>query len=144
MADPANEAHAALDGTDAGRRSAGMDVRRSVLGSTHVDRASAAADGFSAPFQDFITRYAWGEIWTDTTLDRRTRSCMVLTALVAKGHWDELAMHVRAAKRNGLSDDEIRAVFLQAAVYCGVPAANKAFGIARPVLDEIREHGLPD
>lgn len=118
------------------RREAGMRVRREVLGDAHVDRAEAAKTEFTAPFQDFITRYAWGEVWTSGVLDRRTRSCMVLTAMIAKGHWDELAMHVRAAVRNGLTEEEIREVFLQAAVYCGVPAANKAFGIARRVLAE--------
>ncbi|WP_017596276.1 4-carboxymuconolactone decarboxylase [Nocardiopsis potens] len=126
----------APDSADRDRHEAGMKVRREVLGDAHVDRATAAATDFTAPFQDFITRYAWGEIWTGGTLDRRTRSCMVLTAMVAQGHWDELAMHVRAAKRNGLSDAEIREVFLQAAVYCGVPAANKAFAVARGVLAE--------
>ncbi|MFW5419529.1 4-carboxymuconolactone decarboxylase [Nocardiopsis sp. CNT-189] len=126
----------APDSADRDRREAGMKVRREVLGDAHVDRATASATDFTAPFQDFITRYAWGEIWTGGTLDRRTRSCMVLTAMVAQGHWDELAMHVRAAKRNGLTDAEIREVFLQAAVYCGVPAANKAFAVARGVLAE--------
>ncbi|MDA2813393.1 4-carboxymuconolactone decarboxylase [Nocardiopsis sp. RSe5-2] len=125
------------DRTDRGddqRREAGMRVRREVLGDAHVDRAEAAKTEFTAPFQDFITRYAWGEVWTSGVLDRRTRSCMVLTAMVAKGHWDELAMHVRAAVRNGLTEEEIREVFLQAAIYCGVPAANKAFGIAQRIL----------
>ena len=122
--------------TDDERREAGMRVRREVLGDAHVDRAEAGKTEFTAPFQDFITRCAWGEVWTSGVLDRRTRSCMVLTALVAKGHWDELAMHVRAAVRNGLTEEEIREVFLQAAVYCGVPAANKAFGIAQRVLAE--------
>ena len=118
------------------RNSAGMRVRRSVLGDTHVDRAVERTTPFTEPFQDLITRYAWGEIWTRPGLDRRTRSCMVLTALTAQGHWDELGMHVRAARRNGLSADEIGEVFLQAAIYCGVPAANKAFAIAREVLAE--------
>lgn len=122
---------------DAGRHAAGMAVRRAVLGDDHVDRAEARKTEFTAQFQDMITRYAWGEIWTRPGLDRRTRSCMVLTALVAKGHWDELAMHVRAAVRNGLTADEIGEVFLQAAIYCGVPAANKAFGIAQRVLAEV-------
>jgi len=122
---------------EAARRADGMAVRCEVLGDAHVERAEAAKTGFTAPFQDLITRYAWGEIWTREGLDRRTRSCMVLTALTAKGHWDELGMHVRAAVRNGLTRDEIAEVFLQAAIYCGVPAANKAFGIAQRVLDEI-------
>ena len=120
----------------ADRYSAGMRVRRAVLGDEHVDRAEARKTGFTEPFQDLITRYAWGEIWTRPGLDRRTRSCMVLTALVAKGHWGELAMHVRAALRNGLTPDEIGEVFLQAAIYCGVPAANKAFAVAQEVFDE--------
>lgn len=123
------------DGTD--RHAAGMRVRREVLGDEHVDRAEAKKTPFTEPFQDLITRYAWGDIWTRPGLDRRTRSCMVLTALVAQGHWDELAMHVRAAVRNGLTADEIQEVFLQAAIYCGVPAANKAFAIAQSVLHEI-------
>ncbi|GAB3697525.1 bifunctional 3-oxoadipate enol-lactonase/4-carboxymuconolactone decarboxylase PcaDC [Nocardiopsis oceani] len=120
----------------ADRYGSGMRVRRSVLGDTHVDRAEERKTGFTEPFQDLITRYAWGEIWTRPGLDRRTRSCMVLTALVAKGHWGELAMHVRAARRNGLTPDEIGEVFLQAAIYCGVPAANKAFAIAQETFDE--------
>jgi 3-oxoadipate enol-lactonase/4-carboxymuconolactone decarboxylase len=111
-------------------------VRRSVLGDAHVDRAEERKTPFTEPFQDLITRYAWGEIWTRPGLDRRTRSCMVLTALVAHGHWAELAMHVRAALRNGLTRDEIGEVFLQAAVYCGVPAANKAFAVAQEVFAE--------
>src|SRR5699024_10236739 len=93
---------------------------------------------FTEPFQDLITRYAWGEIWTRPGLGRRTRSCMVLTALVAQGHWNEAPMHVRAALRNGLSPDEIGEVFLQSAVCCGVPAANKAFALAQEVFDEER------
>ncbi|QVQ53572.1 4-carboxymuconolactone decarboxylase [Spiractinospora alimapuensis] len=121
---------------DADRHAAGMRVRREVLGSDHVDRAEAKKTEFTEDFQNLITRYAWGEIWTSDGLDRRTRSCMVLTALTALGHWEELAMHVRAAVRNGLSRDEIREVFMQAAIYCGVPAANRAFAVAQPILDE--------
>jgi 4-carboxymuconolactone decarboxylase len=116
--------------------SEGMRVRREVLGDPHVDRAEARTTDFTADFQDFITRYAWGEIWTRPLLDRRTRSCITLTALVAGGHLDELAMHVRAAVRNGLSADEIKEVLLQTAVYCGVPAANSAFAVAQRVLVE--------
>jgi 3-oxoadipate enol-lactonase/4-carboxymuconolactone decarboxylase len=115
---------------------AGMAVRRAVLGDGHVDRAQQRTSDFTARFQDFITRYAWGEIWTDTTLSRRERSMITLTALVAHGHHEELAMHVRAARRGPLSTEEIGAVLLQAAVYCGVPAANTAFGIAQRVLAE--------
>jgi 3-oxoadipate enol-lactonase / 4-carboxymuconolactone decarboxylase len=115
----------------------GMSVRRAVLGDAHVDRAIARTTPFTADFQDLVTRYAWGEIWTRPGLDRRTRSCITLTALVAHGHLDELAMHVRAAIRNGLSRDEIKEVLLQTAVYCGVPAANSAFATAQRVLDEL-------
>ncbi|MFE7648362.1 bifunctional 3-oxoadipate enol-lactonase/4-carboxymuconolactone decarboxylase PcaDC [Streptomyces phaeoluteigriseus] len=114
----------------------GMRVRREVLGDTHVDRAQARQTPFTARFQDFISRYAWGEIWTDPTLSRRERSMITLTALVAHGHYDELAMHVRAARRNGLTPEEIGAVLLQTAVYCGVPAANSAFATAQRVLAE--------
>ncbi|MFF8352451.1 3-oxoadipate enol-lactonase [Streptomyces chartreusis] len=114
----------------------GMEVRREVLGDAHVERAQARQTPFTARFQDFISRYAWGEIWTDPTLTRRERSMITLTALVAHGHYDELAMHVRAALRNGLTPDEIGAVLLQTAVYCGVPAANSAFATAQRVLAE--------
>ncbi|MEZ0109768.1 3-oxoadipate enol-lactonase/4-carboxymuconolactone decarboxylase [Catenulispora sp. EB89] len=120
--------------TDAARRVAGTAVRRAVLGDAHVDRAAAATTALTADFQDFITRYAWGEIWTRPGLDRRTRSCITLTALVAGGHHAELAMHVRAAVRNGLTAEEIGEVLLQSAVYCGVPAANAAFAVANKVL----------
>ncbi|MEU0072249.1 3-oxoadipate enol-lactonase [Streptomyces sp. NPDC006332] len=119
----------------------GMEVRREVLGDAHVDRAQARQTPFTARFQDFIARYAWGEIWTDETLTRRERSMITLTALVAHGHYDELAMHVRAARRNGLTPDEIGAVLLQTAVYCGVPAANSAFATAQRVLAEEEEAG---
>jgi 4-carboxymuconolactone decarboxylase len=112
----------------------GIRVRREVLGDDHVDAAVARTTGFTADFQDFITRYAWGEIWTRPGLDRRTRSCITLTALVALGRLEELEMHVRAALRNGLSEDEIGEVLLHSAVYCGVPAANAAFAVAQRVL----------
>ncbi|MFE5035789.1 3-oxoadipate enol-lactonase [Streptomyces sp. NPDC056683] len=114
----------------------GMAVRREVLGDAHVDGAQSRQTPFTARFQDFISRYAWGEIWTDPTLSRRERSMITLTALVAHGHYDELAMHVRAARRNGLTPEEIGAVLLQTAVYCGVPAANSAFATAQRVLAE--------
>ncbi|MBZ6080313.1 3-oxoadipate enol-lactonase [Streptomyces olivaceus] len=114
----------------------GMAVRREVLGDAHVDRAQSRQSPFTARFQDFISRYAWGEIWTDETLSRRERSMVTLTALTAHGHYEELAMHVRAARRNGLTADEIGAVLLQTAVYCGVPAANSAFATAQRVLAE--------
>ena len=114
----------------------GMEVRRAVLGDEHVDRAIARTTDFTADFQDLITRYAWGEIWTRPGLDRKIRSCITLTALVAGGHTHELAMHIRAAVRNGLTPDEIKEVLLQTAVYCGVPAANSAFAVAQEVLAE--------
>ena len=117
----------------------GMKVRREVLGDAHVDAAVARTTGFTADFQDLITRYAWGEIWTRPGLDRRTRSAVALTALVAAGRMDELPMHVRAALRNGLSEDEIKEVLLQTAVYCGVPAANTAFAVAARALEEKEE-----
>ncbi|AFR49843.1 4-carboxymuconolactone decarboxylase [Gordonia sp. KTR9] len=120
----------------------GMIVRREVLGDDHVDRALAATTDFTADFQNLITRYAWGEIWTRPGLDRRSRSMITLTALIARGHHEELAMHVRAARRNGLTDDEIKEVLLQSAIYCGVPDANTAFRIASRVLAEDgEEHG---
>jgi 3-oxoadipate enol-lactonase / 4-carboxymuconolactone decarboxylase len=118
-------------------QSAGMKVRREVLGDAHVDRATAGATDFTREFQEFITEYAWGGIWTRPGLDRRSRSMITLTALIARGHHEELAMHVRAARTNGLSDDEIKELILQCAIYCGVPDANTAFRIAQRVLDEL-------
>jgi 4-carboxymuconolactone decarboxylase len=112
----------------------GMRIRREVLGDEHVDRAIEQTTGETRDFEDFITRYAWGEIWARPGLDRRTRSCITLSALVALGRLDELAMHIRAARRNGLTDDEISEVLLHSAVYCGVPAANSAFAVFRRVL----------
>jgi 4-carboxymuconolactone decarboxylase len=114
----------------------GMSVRREVLGDEHVDRAVERTSGFTAEFQDFITRYAWGEVWTRPGLDRRMRSAITMTALIGVGRLDELGMHVRAALRNGLSVDEIKEVLLQSAIYCGVPAANSAFAVAQKVLEE--------
>ena len=114
----------------------GMEVRRAVLGDAHVDRAIARTSDFTADFQDLITRYAWGEIWSRPGLDRRMRSAITLTALVALNRPEELAMHLRAALRNGLTEDEIKEILLQCAVYCGVPAANGAFAIAQRVLEE--------
>ena len=122
--------------TDDARRDAGMATRREVLGDAHVDRAVAATTPFTADFQDFITRYAWGEIWSRPGLDRRTRSVITMTALVAVGRFDELALHIRGARRNGLTPDEIGEVLLQTAVYCGVPAANSAFHVFERVLEE--------
>jgi 4-carboxymuconolactone decarboxylase len=117
-------------------RSRGMEVRRAVLGDSHVDRAIEQTTPFSEDFQDLITRYAWGEIWSRPGLDRRSRSLVTLTALVASGREHELEMHVRAALRNGLTPEEIAEVLLQCAVYCGVPAANGAFAIAQRVIAE--------
>ena len=114
----------------------GMAIRRQVLGDRHVDAATAGTDEFTADFQDFITRYAWGEIWNRPGLGRRTRSCVTLAVLAALHHDEELGMHVRAALRNGLTREEVKEVLLQAAIYCGVPAANTAFAIAQRVLDE--------
>jgi len=114
----------------------GMKIRREVLGDEHVDAAVARATPFTADFQEFITRYAWGEIWSRPGLDRRVRSCITLTALMALGRLDELELHVRAAVRNGLSEDEIKEVLLHSAIYCGVPAANAAFAVAQSVLAE--------
>jgi 4-carboxymuconolactone decarboxylase len=121
----------------------GMNVRREVLGDEHVDRAIERTSEFTADFQDLITRYAWGEIWSRPGLDRRTRSCITLTALVALGREEELAMHVRAALRIGLTPDEIKEVLLHTAIYCGVPAANGAFAVAQKVLDEIAPEPSP-
>ncbi|MFI9644133.1 4-carboxymuconolactone decarboxylase [Micromonospora sp. NPDC051925] len=116
------------------RHEAGMTVRRQVLGDPHVDRAIAGTDEFTADFQDFITRYAWGEVWSRPGLDRRTRSCITLAVLATLHHDEELAMHVRAALRNGLSAQEVAEVLLQVGVYAGVPAANRAFKVAREAL----------
>jgi 3-oxoadipate enol-lactonase/4-carboxymuconolactone decarboxylase len=121
--------------SDTERSDAGMRIRREVLGDDHVDAAQARATAFTGDFQDLITRYAWGEIWARPGLDRRTRSCITLAMLVALGRHDELAMHVRAALRNGLTEDEIKEVLLQTAIYCGVPAANSAFAVAQAALE---------
>ena len=112
----------------------GMAVRREVLGDAHVDRAAAATTDFTEPFQEFITRYAWGGVWTRDGLDRRTRSCVTLAVLTALHCHDEIPMHVRAARRNGLTPQEIAEVLLHTAVYAGVPAANTAFRLAQEVL----------
>jgi 4-carboxymuconolactone decarboxylase len=122
--------------TDADRAARGMRVRREVLGDEHVDRATAATTDFTAPFQDLITRYAWGEIWSRPGLSRAERSIITLTALATLRQEEELAMHVRAAVRNGLTEAQIQEVLLQVAVYAGVPAANRAFAIAQRVLAE--------
>ena len=114
----------------------GMRIRREVLGDEHVDRAVDGTTEFSAEFQDLITRYAWGEIWARPGLDRRMRSAITITALVARGAAEELALHVKAALRNGLTVEEIKEVLLQTAIYCGVPAARSAFAVAQRVLEE--------
>ena len=116
---------------------AGMAVRREVLGDAHVDRANAAKDSFTDDYQDMITRIAWGGIWTRPGLSRQMRSAVTLTALVAHGHWEELAMHIRAALNNGLSRGEIKEILLQTAIYCSVPSANSAFKTAQKVFAEI-------
>jgi 4-carboxymuconolactone decarboxylase/3-oxoadipate enol-lactonase/4-carboxymuconolactone decarboxylase len=116
-------------------RERGMRARREVLGDEHVNRAVARTNDFTADFQDLITRYAWGEIWSRPGLDRRMRSAITLTALVARGQLEELELHVHAAIRNGLTADEIKEVLLQSAIYCGVPAANSAFAVANRVLE---------
>jgi 4-carboxymuconolactone decarboxylase len=118
------------------RYEAGMRIRREVLGDEHVDRAIAGTTGFTAPFQEFITRGVWGEVWARDGLERRTRSAITLAVLTALGREHELALHVRAAVRNGLSEAEIAEVLLHTAVYAGVPAANAAFAIAERVLAE--------
>ncbi len=115
---------------------AGMRIRREVLGDEHVDAAVARTTAVTGDFQDFLTRYAWGEIWARPGLDRRTRSAITLMALVALNRERELAMHIRAALRNGLTREEIREVLLQSAIYCGVPAANGAFAVFRDVIAE--------
>jgi 4-carboxymuconolactone decarboxylase len=114
----------------------GMRVRREVLGDEHVDGAIAGSTGDTADFQDLITRYAWGEIWARPGLDRRMRSAITLMALVALNRESELAMHIRAALRNGLTREEIKEVLLQSAIYCGVPAANGAFAVLQEVMSE--------
>ena len=122
---------------DAERARQGMTVRRAVLGDEHVDRALATTTSFTEPFQDFITRYAWGDVWSRPGLSRAERSMITLAMLAALQHENELAMHVRAALRNGLTPEQIQEVLLQVAVYAGVPAANRAFAVAQRVLSEV-------
>jgi 4-carboxymuconolactone decarboxylase len=112
----------------------GMTVRREVLGDEHVDQASSAITPFTEAFQDLITRFAWGEVWSRPGLDRRTRSCITIALLAALGHEEELAMHVRAALEGGVTPEEIREVLLHTAVYAGIPAANRAFAVAQRAL----------
>jgi 4-carboxymuconolactone decarboxylase len=128
-----------MDKFSAHQHERGMEVRRAVLGDAHVDRAEAGKDEFTADFQDFITRYAWGDIWARPGLGRRSRSVATLAALVALGAENEVPLHVRAALRNGLSPDEIKEVILHTAVYAGVPRANSAFAIAQQVIAEERD-----
>jgi 3-oxoadipate enol-lactonase/4-carboxymuconolactone decarboxylase len=123
-----------MSSTDAYER--GLKVRREVLGDDHVDRSTAHATEHTRDFQEFITRYAWGDVWSRPGLDRRTRSVIAMTALVAVGHFDELALHIRGARSNGLSPEEISEVLLQTAIYCGVPAANSAFQVFQRALEE--------
>jgi 4-carboxymuconolactone decarboxylase len=124
------------------RAKVGLEKRRNVLGDAHVERALAGLNEFNAEFQDLITRYAWGEIWTRPGLDERTRRLLVLSTMIALGRGDEFKMHVRAAIEHGISKDDIKEVLLQSAIYCGVPAANAAFHHAEEVfvaIDKVRE-----
>ena len=122
---------------DEERKAKGLATRREVLGDAHVDRAEANKTEFNADFQDLITRYAWGEVWQRDGLDRRTRSFMTLSLLIALNRSEEFRLHVRAALNNGLTRDEIKEVLLHAAIYCGVPASNTAFKLATEVFDSI-------
>jgi 4-carboxymuconolactone decarboxylase len=119
------------------RHAQGMKVRRAVLGDAHVDKAEAKKDAFSEPFQDLITRYAWGEIWSRPGLTRHSRSLIVLATMVALNREEEFKMHVRAALNNKVTREEIQEVLLQCAIYCGVPAANAAFHSAQEVFAEV-------
>ena len=121
---------------DKKRHDQGMGVRRAVLGDEWVDRANAKRNDFTADFQDFITRYAWGEVWSRPGLDRRSRSMMTLAMMIALGRWEEFRLHIRAALNNGVSVDEIKEVILHSAIYAGLPAANSAFAEAVEVLKE--------
>jgi 4-carboxymuconolactone decarboxylase len=118
------------------RFEAGMKIRREVLGDAHVDAAIAKRNAFSEAFQELITRYAWGEIWTRPGLPRQTRSLITVAMLVALNREEELRLHLRAALRNGATQEEIRETLLQSAIYCGVPAANSAFRIAQEIFSE--------
>jgi 4-carboxymuconolactone decarboxylase len=125
---------------DRERHAAGMAMRRRILGDAHVDRAIARTTGLTAEFQDLITRYAWGEIWTRPGLDARTRRLLVIATTIALGRWEELRLHVRAAVgENGLTLDDIKEVVLQQAIYCGVPAANTAFEVVRDVVESMQQ-----
>lgn len=119
------------------RHASGMEVRRAVLGDAHVDRAQAKRTELTTEFQDLITRYAWGEIWTRPGLPRHTRSLMTISMMVALNREEELKLHLRAAANNGVTRDEIKEALLQTAIYCGVPAANSAFRVAQEVFDQM-------
>lgn len=121
---------------DEERRARGMKVRREVLGDEYVDQSMTKATDLTREFQDLITRYAWGEVWSRPGLDRKTRSCITVAMIVALNRPNELALHLRGALRNGVTKGELREVLLQAAVYCGVPAANSAFKVAEEVLGD--------
>ena len=129
---------------DAERLQRGMSIRREVLGDEHVDRAVDRTTPFTAPFQDLITRYAWGDIWARPGLSRAERSLVTLSVLAALQHEGEVAMHVRAALRNGLTPEQIREVLLQVAIYAGVPTGNRAFAVAQRVLDDIKNENTTD
>lgn len=129
---------------DAERLQRGMSIRREVLGDEHVDRAVDRTTPFTAPFQDLITRYAWGDIWARPGLSRAERSLVTLSVLAALQHEGEVAMHVRAALRNGLTPEQIREVLLQVAIYAGVPTGNRAFAVAQRVLDDIKNENKSD
>lgn len=120
------------------RHALGRTTRREILGDAHVDRAERHTNPFNEEFQDLITRYAWGEIWTRPGLSRQTRSCVTLGMMLALGHWDEFKLHVRAAFNNGLTREEIKEVLLHGAIYCGVPAANHGFKLAQEVFHELK------
>ncbi len=123
------------------RYDAGLKVRREVLGDAHVQRSLDARTDFTSEFQEFITRTAWGTVWTRDALPRHTRSLLTIVMMVALGHDEEFKLHIRAARNNGVTPDEIKEVLLQAAIYCGVPAANHAFALARPILEEQAAEG---
>jgi 4-carboxymuconolactone decarboxylase len=129
---------------DAERLQQGLSIRRAVLGDEHVDQAVDRTTPFTAPFQDLITRYAWGDIWARPGLSRAERSLVTLSVLAALQHEGEVAMHVRAALRNGLTPEQIREVLLQVAIYAGVPTGNRAFAVAQRVLDDIKNENETD
>jgi 4-carboxymuconolactone decarboxylase len=124
---------------DEQRYASGMAIRRAVLGDQHVERAQANLNDFNMEFQNLITRYAWGEIWTRPGLPRHTRSLMTICMMVALNREEELKLHLRAAKNNGVTVDQIKEALLQSAIYCGVPAANSAFAVAQEVFSEMSE-----